>query len=92
MSSKVAVEKTGIGITKLISSLRLQQSIYGGIYTKQGMRTDHVCTCLVTLRVDNESYPKTKIRRSLKIRVSSQKTANRERGGDRGRGWDGQRV
>ena len=31
MSSKVAVEKTGIGITKLISSLRLQQTIYGGI-------------------------------------------------------------
>ena len=59
MSSKVAVEKTGIGITKLISSLRLQQTIYESLYTTKGMRTDqrtdHVCTCVVTPRVDNES-------------------------------------
>ena len=50
MSSKVAVEKTGIGITKLISSLRLQQSIYEVLYTtglRAGMHTDHVCTCMV---------------------------------------------
>ena len=59
MSSKVAVEGTGIGITKLISSLRLQQTIYESLYTTKGMRmdqrTDHVCTCVVTPRVDNES-------------------------------------
>ena len=59
MSSKVAVERTGIGIIKLISSLGLQQTIYEALYTIKGMRrdqrTDHVCTCVVTLRVDNES-------------------------------------
>ena len=59
MSSEVAVERTGIRITKLISSLGLQQTIYEGLYTTRGMRTDqctdHVCTCVVTLRVDNES-------------------------------------
>ena len=59
MSSKVAVEGTGIGITKLISSLGLQQTIYEALYTNNGMRTDqrtdHVCTCVVTPRVDNES-------------------------------------
>ena len=61
MSSKVAVEKTGIGITKLISSLKLQQSIYGCLYTtglRAGVRTDHVCTCMVIQRVDTESYTK----------------------------------
>ena len=59
MSSKVAVEKTGIGITKLISSLGLQQTIYGGIYTKQECAQTSARTMFVhvsiNLGVDNES-------------------------------------
>ena len=59
MSLQVAVEGTGMQITKLISSLRLQQSIYGGIYTCKEVRTDqrmdHVCTCIYQLGVDSES-------------------------------------
>ena len=52
MSLQVAVEKTGMQIAKLISSLGLQQTIYGGIYTTRVVRIDqhmdHVCTCVVT--------------------------------------------
>ena len=58
VSPQVAVEKTGMQITKLISSLRLQQTIYRGIYTTKAMRTDqcmgHVCICFYQLGVDNE--------------------------------------
>ena len=59
MSSKVAVEKIGIGITKLISSLRLQQTIYGGIYTNGECAQTSAQTMFVhvsiNLGVDNES-------------------------------------
>ena len=59
MSSKVAVEKTGIRITKLISSLRLQQTIYGGIYTNGECAQASAQTMFVhvsiNLVVDNES-------------------------------------
>ena len=55
MSSEVAVERTGIRITKLISSLRLQQTIYGGIYTNKECAQTMFVHVSINLGVDNES-------------------------------------
>ena len=59
MSLQVAVEGTGMRITKLISSLRNTTSNYGGIYTTRGMHTDqhtdHICTCFYQLGGGYES-------------------------------------
>ena len=59
MSPQVAVEGTGMRITKLISSLRLQQTIYGGIYTNGECAQTSAQTMFVHVwllaGVDNES-------------------------------------
>ena len=59
MSSEVAVERIGIRITKLISSLGLQQTIYRGIYTNRECAQTSAQTMFVhisiNLGVDNES-------------------------------------